>query len=205
MWDERYSEEDYVYGKEPNRFLVSVVTMLEPGKTLCLAEGEGRNAVYLASLGFDVLAIDASSVGLEKARRLAEERSVTIETKQVDLADFDMGEATYENIVSMFCHLEPALRRRVHASVVRALRPGGMFVLEAFRPEQLKHSSGGPKEPELLMSAQDVIGELAGLEMVRVGEVERRLDEGKYHQGLGSLLEIVARKPYVHVARGAVH
>lgn len=205
MWDARYSEDDYAYGKEPNRFLVSVVAMLEPGKTLCLAEGEGRNAVYLASLGFDVLAVDASSVGLEKAKRLAEERGVTIETKQVDLAEFDMGDETYENIVSMFCHVEPSLRRQVHASVVRALRPGGMFVLEAFRPEQLKHSSGGPKDPALLMSAEDVTRELAGLEMIRVGEVERRLDEGKYHQGLGSLLEIVARKRHVHVTRVAVH
>jgi SAM-dependent methyltransferase len=205
MWDERFSEDEYAYGKEPNRFLVSIVTMLEPGKTLCLAEGEGRNAVYLASLGFEVLAVDASAVGLEKARDLARERGVTIVTVQADLADFDMGEETYENIVSVFCHVEPSLRRKIHANVVRALRPGGMFVLEAFRPEQLNFSSGGPKRRELLMSAEDVTRELAGLDMVRVGQLERRLNEGPYHQGPGALLEILARKRYVHRPRGAVH
>jgi SAM-dependent methyltransferase len=205
MWDERYSEDDYAYGKEPNRFLVSIVSMLERGKTLCLAEGEGRNAVYLASLGFDVLAVDASAVGLEKAQRLARERGVTIATQQVNLAEFDPGEATFDNIVSVFCHVEPRVRRRVHAGVVRALRSGGMFVLEAFRPEQLGYASGGPKSLELLMSADDVIRELAGLEMVRVGQVERRLNEGKYHQGIGAMLEILARKRHEHHPMGAMH
>jgi SAM-dependent methyltransferase len=205
MWNARYSEEGYAYGKEPNRFLESVVTLLAPGKTLCLAEGEGRNAVYLATLGFEVIAVDSSAIGLGKAHQLASERGVTISTKLVDLAEFDMGCEVYENIVSIFCHVEPNLRRKVHANVVRALRPGGMFVLEAFRPEQQKHTSGGPKDPTWLMSADDVIAEISGLEVVRVGQVERMLHEGKYHQGLGSMLELVARKRHHHQPLGAVH
>jgi SAM-dependent methyltransferase len=204
-WDELYARDGYAFGTDPNGFLVSVATMLQQGPTLCLAAGEGRNAVYLASLGFDVLAVDASAVGLAKAERLARERCVELRTARADLLDFDMGDACFENIVSVFCHVPSRLRRRVHAGVVRALRPGGMFILEAFRPEQLEFNSGGPTQLDLLMSSDDVQAELQGLEMVRVGRVIRRLSEGSGHNGQAAVLEIVARKPYVHQPRGAVN
>jgi SAM-dependent methyltransferase len=204
-WDELYSRDGYAYGTEPNGFLVSVATILQRGPTLCLAAGEGRNAVYLASMGFEVLAIDASAVGLAKANRLAREQGVRLATQQVDLHDFDMGEACFENIVSVFCHVPSRLRRRVHAGVVRALRPGGMFLLEAFRPEQLEFASGGPLQLDLLMSREQVEAELQGLEMVRVGRVVRTLSEGSCHNGHAAVLDIVARKPYVHLPRGAAN
>jgi SAM-dependent methyltransferase len=202
MYDEPFSE---VYGKEPNRFLVSTVTMMQPGPTLTLAEGEGRNAVYLASLGFDVLAVDVSGVGLAKASRLAIEQGVRIATQEIDLADYDMGDEQFENIVSVFCHVPPRIRRRVHANVVRALRPGGLFLLEAFRQEQIKFSSGGPTQLDLLVTREQVVGELAGLEMIRVGEVIRKLCEGRCHLGCSAVLDIVARKPYVHRPRGPLN
>ncbi len=204
-WDELYSRDGYAYGTEPNGFLVSVATMLQRGPTLCLAAGEGRNAVYLASMGFEVLAVDASAVGLTKAERLAQDQGVRLATQQVDLHDFDMGEACFENIVSVFCHVPSRLRRRVHAGVVRALRPGGMFLLEAFRPEQLEFKSGGPVQLDLLMSREQVEAELQGLEMIRVGRVVRTLNEGSCHNGHAAVLDIVARKPHVHHPRGAVH
>jgi SAM-dependent methyltransferase len=204
-WDALYAQDDYAYGTEPNGFLESTVTMLQQGPTLCLAAGEGRNAVYLAALGFDVLAVDASAVGLAKAERLARERGVQIRTEQADLAEFDLGTACYENIVSIFCHVASPLRRRVHAGVVRALRPGGMFLLEVFRPEQLEFSSGGPKQLDLLVTREQAQAELAGLEMVRVGRVIRKLSEGTCHNGQAAVLDIVARKPYVHQPRGPVN
>jgi SAM-dependent methyltransferase len=204
-WDELYARDGYAYGTEPNGFLVSVATMLQQGPTLCLAAGEGRNAVYLASLGFDVLAVDASAAGLAKAERLARERNVSIRTEQVDFQDYDLGEACFENVVSVFCHVPSRLRRRVHAGVVRALRPGGMLILEAFRPEQLEFNSGGPTQLDLLMSCEAVQAELQGLEMVRVGRVIRRLSEGSCHNGRAAVLEIIARKAYVHHPRGAVN
>jgi SAM-dependent methyltransferase len=202
MYDELFSEEEYVCGKEPNGFLASAATMMQRGPTLSLAEGEGSNAVYLASLGFDVLAVDASAVDLAKAARLASECGVSIRTQHSDLADLEMGEEQFENIVSVFCHVPPRLRRRLHANVVRALRPGGVFLLEAFRPEQLRFSSGGPTQLELLVTREQVIGELTGLEMIRVGEVIRKLCEGEYHIGCSAVLDIIARKPYVHRPRG---
>jgi SAM-dependent methyltransferase len=204
-WDELYARDGYAYGTEPNGFVASVATMMQSGPTLCLGAGEGRNAVYLASLGFDVLAIDASAVGLAKAERLAREQSVRLKTECADLASFDMGEACFQNIVSVFLHVPSRLRRRIHANVVRALRPGGLFLLEAFRPEQLEQKSGGPEQLDVLMSRASVQAELTGLEMIRVGRVIRRLNEGSCHNGLAAVLEVIARKPHVHQPRGAVH
>lgn len=204
-WDNLYAEEGYAFGKEPNGYLAAMTPMLKHGKTLCLGAGEGRNAVYLASLGFDVLAVDASAIGLAKAERLASEVGVKIETHLEDLATFDMGDEQFENIVSVFCHVPSTLRRRLHSAAVRALRPGGMFLLEAFRSLQLGMASFGPTELDLLMDRGPVELELAGLEMIRVGEVIRLLDEGRCYSGRGAVLELIARKPHVHRPLGAVH
>lgn len=204
-WDNLYAQEGYAFGKEPNGFVVAMTPMLQRGRTLCLGAGEGRNAVYLASLGFDVLAVDASAIGLAKAERLALEVGVKIETLQEDLASFNMGDERFENIVSVFCHVPSTLRRRLHSGAIRALRPGGMFLLEAFRSMQLALATGGPTELDQMMDRGPIELELAGLEMIRVGEVIRLLDEGRCYRGLGAVLELIARKPHVHRPRGAVH
>jgi SAM-dependent methyltransferase len=137
MWDQRYSSDTYVYGTEPNGFLVTAAARLPPGKVLCLGEGEGRNAVWLAAQGHEVTAVDASGVGLRKAQRLAAERGVTIATVHADLAAFDIEPGTWDGIVSIFCHLPPALRADVHRRCVAGLRPGGVLLLEAYTPRQL--------------------------------------------------------------------
>jgi len=194
MWDERYSEEGWAYGVEPNDFVKQVCADMPPGKALCLAEGQGRNAVYLAQLGFDVTALDLSAIGLKGARELARIKGVRIDTKQVDLSDYELGEQQWDLIVAIFAHFPPELRRDVHRRVVRALKPGGHFVLEAYTPDQLKHGTGGPRDEAWLMSVPMLREELVGMEFSFLEEGERTLAEGKHHQGVGATVQLLARR-----------
>lgn len=195
MWDQRYAVDDYVYGKKPNDFLAEVSGGLAPGKVLCLAEGEGRNAVFLAGMGHAVTAVDDSAVGLEKARKLAAERGVEIAVRVADLADFVIEPASWDAVVAIFCHLPPNVRRLVHRRVVDGLRPGGRFILEAYTPRQLQFKTGGPPTVELLMTLADLKEELAGLDFEIAEEIERDIHEGRFHFGRGAVARIVARKP----------
>ena len=195
MWEERYSQAEYVYGKHPNDFLAENVQHIPQGRVLCLAEGEGRNAVFLAEQGYDVLAVDASRAGLVKAQALASERQVNIETVVSDLADFDIAENSYHGVVSIFCHLPMALRSIVHEKVARGLRPGGVLILEAYTPDQLKYKTGGPPVEELTMRLVDLKHELAGLKFVSAIECARDIQEGVYHQGMGAVVQLIAKKP----------
>lgn len=192
LWNERYASEEYVYGTQPNDFLASVVERLPMGRVLCLAEGEGRNAVFLAEQGFDVVAVDSASVGLDKARHLSGRRGVHIDTVVSDLADYDIVPETWDAIVAIFCHLPPPLRREVHARAVTGLRPGGAFVLEAYTPAQLKHGTGGPPVVELMMSLAELKQELAGLRFEHAIETERDIQEGRFHAGIGAVVQVLA-------------
>lgn len=194
FWDERYAQTGFIYGAEPNEFLASVADQIPSGPVLTLAEGEGRNGLFLAGLGYDVTAVDQSEVGLAKARRLAEERGLSIKTQQADLADYSIEPGAWSGIVSIFCHLPKSIRLPLHAAVVRGLRPGGVFILEAYTPQQLGRGTGGPQSIELLTSLDDLKRELAGLEFLRAQEVERVVREGQYHTGLASVVQIVARR-----------
>lgn len=135
MWDERYSAEEYVYGTSPNNFLEANFSSIPKGKVLSLAEGEGRNAVFLAKQGYSVTAVDASLVGLNKARKLAEDNGVVIEFIQADLADYDLGENQWDGIVSIFCPLPSSVRKQLHKKVVAGLKPNGVFLIEAYTPD----------------------------------------------------------------------
>ncbi len=163
MWDARYAEPGHAYGTEPNDFLVATARRFIPagGEVLSLGEGEGRNATYLASLGFRVTGVDGSRVGLEKARALAARRGVTIETVVADLAAYSLGTGRWDGIVSVWCHTPSALRRRLHRSVVEALRPGGVFLLESYTPAQLAYETGGPRDADMLLSLATAREELA--------------------------------------------
>lgn len=194
-WDERYAVEDYVYGTEPNAFLAEAVRGLAPGRALCLAEGEGRNAVFLASLGHQVLATDASAVGLTKAERLAERRGVALETRVSDLALFQIEPESWDLVVSIFCHVPPALRQDLHRRVVAGIKPGGRLILEAYTPRQLELATGGPPTAALMMRLVDLREELAGLEFVHAAETEREIHEGRLHVGLGAVVQVVGVKP----------
>jgi len=194
MWDLRYSNAEYVYGTTPNEFLVSVADQIPRGKVLSLAEGEGRNAVYLSELGCKVLGVDTSAVGLSKAQRLAEERGVTIETRVANLADFHIEPDSWDAIVSIFCHLPSGIRSSVHHKVVAGLRPGGVFVLEAYTPTQLKLKTGGPPTADMTMTLKLLRTELAGLRFIHARELEREVIEGKFHTGRGAVVQVVAVK-----------
>jgi len=196
-WDERFDRDAYVYGTEPNDFLRSFAEKLPPppARVLSLAEGEGRNGVFLASLGYQVTGVDASAVGLAKARKLAEERGVSIETVQSALEDYEIDAASWDVVISIFCHLPPELRRKVHRSVVEGLRPGGMVLLEAYTPDQLRHGTGGPPRLELLYTAEMLREDFDGLEFLHLEEFERDVTEGLLHTGMAAVVQVLARKP----------
>lgn len=194
MWDERYSAEGYAYGKEANDFLRERHAAIPKGRVLSLAEGEGRNAVFLAQRGYAVTAIDSSAVGLKKAEALARECGVEIDCVQADLADYDPGEECWEGVVSIFCPLPAPLRARMYRRAVAALRPGGVFLLEAYRPEQLAYGTGGGKSAEAMTTQASLLSDLAGLEFLHLAELEREIIEGTFHTGLGAVVQALAVK-----------
>lgn len=194
-WDERYAHEAFFYGAEPNDFLVQQCHRIPAGgSVLCLAEGEGRNAVYLAQQGFTVTGVDSSAVGLEKAQRLAHERGVRIHTVVADLADYEMGTNAWDAIVSIWCHLPQPLRSGVHQRAVQALRPGGVLILEAYHPEQLTYKTGGPPVVELLMTVEDLRKEFQGLDLHIAQEIIRDVREGRGHHGMSAVTQILGVK-----------
>jgi len=195
MWNERYGAAGYAYGTAPNDFLAASAAHIARGRVLALADGEGRNGVHLATLGYRVTSVDASSVGLDKARRLATERGVVIDAVCADLADFEVNPSSWEGVVSIFCHLPPPLRRRVYAQVVHGLVPGGVLVLEAYTPRQLLHGTGGPSVAELMPTLEALREELAGLEFLHAVETEREIHEGALHNGTSAVVQVIARRP----------
>jgi len=194
-FDQRYAADAFFYGTEPNRFLVEASALLPPtAEILSLGEGEGRNAVYLASLGHRVHALDESAVGLAKAGRLAADRGVSITTECVDLAHYAIERGRWDVIVSIWCHVDSALRRRLHAEAVRGLRPGGVYVLEAYTPAQIGRGTGGPSDPDLMPTAAQLDTELTGLEILRSAELERDVHEGQGHRGYSAVVQWIGRR-----------
>lgn len=194
FWNNRFSIGDYVYGEAPNAFVAEVASQIPAGPVLCLAEGEGRNAVYLAALGHEVTAVDQSNVGMAKAERLAAKRGVKIKTVVSDLANHHIAANAWAGIVATFAHLPSGLRRRIHREVAQGLLPGGVFILEAYTPAQLKYDTGGPKSRELLMTEAGLREELAGLQFLITREFERNVTEGGVHTGRGAVVQILARR-----------
>lgn len=194
MWDEVYSGKDYAYGKTPNDFLRDNYQQIPNKKVLCLAEGEGRNAVFLAQQGYQVTAVDLSAVGLQKAQKLAAEKNVHIQTIVADLNHFDLGKAQWDGIVSIFCHLPPEMRKQLFHRVEKALKPNGILLLEAYRPEQLNYQSGGPSKEEMLISKQHLQTELANLNFKHLLEIDRNVVEGSHHSGRAAVVQAIAEK-----------
>ena len=155
-WNERFAKEGFAYGSQENKFLRDSVHYLQKGQILSLGEGEGRNAVYLASLGFDVTAIDYSDVGLEKTQKRAKEANVTIHTIQADLTNYDFGNACWQGIVSIYFHIHKDQRSKIHRGCVDALAPKGTFLLESYSTDQLKFGTGGPPNIDLLLDLDEL-------------------------------------------------
>lgn len=194
MWDERYDIEEYAYGTKPNEFLEENFNRIPKGRVLSLAEGEGRNAVFLAKQGYSVTAVDGSIVGLNKARKLAEENGVAIEFVQADLADYDLGENDWDGIVSIFVPLPSALRKTLYKKVEAALKPNGVFLIEAYTPAQLNHGTGGGNSEDTMQTKESLSLELANLKFSHLTELEREVIEGVYHTGIGAVVQAIASK-----------
>ena len=194
-WDARYAEPGWAFGTEPNDFLRDQAHHLPPGRVLCLAEGEGRNAVWLAGQGYAVTAVDASSAGLEKAKQLARERNVRITRVCADLASYVIEPGAWQGIVSIFAHVPPEVRQRVHAGVLAGLAPGGVLLLEAYRPLQLGRGTGGPSDDARMLDLERLRPELGALEWLLARELDRDVLEGRCHTGSASVVQLVARRP----------
>jgi 2-polyprenyl-3-methyl-5-hydroxy-6-metoxy-1,4-benzoquinol methylase len=200
FWDALYGETDYAYGTKPNRFLTEQQSRLKPGiKTLVVGDGEGRNGVWLATQGLDVLSIDLSPVGLAKAQVLATQQQVQLQTRCADLTTWDWALAEYDLVVSIYVHFAPEVRHRMHRSMLTAIKPGGLIILEAFNPNQLQYQleydSGGPKIREMLYEPEMLRQDFAGGEILELSETITELDEGQYHDGKASVIRLVLQKP----------
>jgi len=194
-WDQRFATKEFVYGEQANDFLRQHAAGLAAGQALCLAEGEGRNAVFLAELGHQVCAQDISPIGLGKAKALAQRKGVNITTLCCDLAALDLKPNSLDLIAAIWMHVEPELRATVFEQSVEALRPGGHLLIEAYRPQQLNFSSGGPARKELLIDAAQLQQELAALEPLILQEIERTISEGNAHQGRSAVVQFFGRRP----------
>lgn len=196
MWDEKFSREGYFYGFEPNVFIESNTALLAPqGKVLCLGEGEGRNAVYLADKGFQVTALDASAVGMTKALALASKRGVSFNVELLDLEQWNPKES-YDAIVTSYLHLEEPLRTQAFRKAVASLSTGGYFIGEFFSLAQIPRESGGPKKPSLLYTLESLesIFSTEDCKIVELQEYDVPLDEGNGHQGDALVIRVIIKK-----------
>ncbi len=196
FWDEKFGAQEWLYGTEPNAFIRANADRLTPqGRVLCLAEGEGRNAAFLAALGHSVLAVDFSARALEKARALAADRGVAIETEQADLTGWTCAE-TFDAITATYLHLPADQAREVFEKLLLQLKPGGVFMGEFFAKAQLNYSSGGPQDPALLYEAAlfEALSEHPELHLSYLEEAIVHLDEGPGHRGEGAVVRVVIQR-----------
>jgi SAM-dependent methyltransferase len=196
MWDERYSIDDYLFGTEPAAFLVAHAHLLKPGmRTLVVADGEGRNSVFLAQQGVEVVAMDASPVGVAKARKLAEERGVEVDFRIADIMTWEWTPDAYDLVVAIFIQfLTPQQRPAVFDGMQRTLRPGGRLLLHGYRPEQVALGTGGPPDPTH-MYTEDLLHEAFGaMDIERLESYDADIQEGTGHAGTSALIDLVARK-----------
>lgn len=195
IWDQRYGGEAYFYGTEPNAFLVSQQALLKPGmKCLAVADGEGRNGVWLAEQGLDVLSVDASPVAQAKAQKLALRRGVQMRFGQVDLLQW-AGDELYDVVAAIFIQfVGPDLRPQQFANLKQHLKPGGLLLLQGYTPKQLEFKTGGPSQVENLYT-EPMLRELcADMEILHLREHDSVIREGEGHNGLSALIDLVARK-----------
>lgn len=196
-WNKRFSAEGYVFGTGPNAFLAAQKSRLAPGMAaLSVADGEGRNSVWIARQGLRVTAFDFSPVGLAKAKKLAREAGVSVDYRLSEVNDWDWDAARYDVIAAIFVQFTPPpARARMFAGMMRALNPGGLLFLEGYRPEQLRYATGGPKQVENLYTEALLRESFAALEIVHLASYDAEVDEGGGHQGMSALIDLVARRP----------
>lgn len=194
FWNERFGAEEYLYGKEPNVFLKQELENLTPGKILFPAEGEGRNAVYAATLGWQVDALDSSEVGKAKAEKLAIEKKVNINYELVNLKYHKFPKEQYDVVAIIYFHLPSDCRKDVYNEAIGALKSGGKLILELFDKEQFKVPYAGPKDEDLLYSLEDAVSDFIDLGFEKLSKETIQMNEGSGHKGTGYVIRFVGVK-----------
>jgi SAM-dependent methyltransferase len=204
FWDDRYSAAEYLYGTEPSDFVAERCSVLPAGgEILCLADGEGRNGVFLAKKGMRVTGVDSSAVGLAKAARLAADCKVPYTTTLADLSVWELGEARWDGVVSIWAHLPAPIRAALHPRLARALRPGGVLLLEHYHPRQIGYGTGGPPDPAMMLTLEELDAAFAGWSRVHAFEGERVVIEGNGHGGKSYVTQAILRKPQPNTPSGS--
>lgn len=199
FWNERYRQNEFAYGEEPNGFLKEQLAKLQPGSILFPAEGEGRNAVYAAQSGWQVSAFDISEEGKKKAERLAAKKGVTIDYQVGDLSVLNYAGEQFDAVALIFAHFPPEIRIAYHTHFRNFLKTGGVVILEAFSKKHIEFNSnnqkvGGPKDISQLYSIEEIEADFRGFEILELTETEIELNEGLYHIGRGSVIRFVGQK-----------
>lgn len=194
-WNQKYSTEEYKYGKEPNQFLKSELHGLQPGKILFVGEGEGRNAVYAATQGWSVDAIDFSEEGKRKAEKLAGEFSVNINYRVIDFTEYTPEAGLYNTVGIFYVHPEEGQREALFDKLINTLAPGGRIIFECFAKEQIGYSSGGPNSEEQLYSLEEVVNYFIDLDFIKLSREKIYLNEGSGHRGEGVVIRFIAVNP----------
>jgi Cyclopropane fatty acid synthase and related methyltransferases len=197
FWNARYAVDDYIFGTAPNAFLASQAALIQPGqRVLSIADGEGRNSVWLAEHGAQVHAIDVSPVALAKAAALASARAVAIEFEEADLLHWDWPHARYDLVVAIFIQFAPPpLRERIIAGIKLCLKPGGTLILQGYTPRQIAYATGGPGNAANMYTAEILRGWFGDWHIALLHEHDTVISEGSHHHGLSALIDLVAQKP----------
>ncbi len=200
FWEKRYGGEGFAFGTSPNEFLKAQAHRLGPGmRALVPGDGEGRNGVWLAGEGLIVDTVDISAKAVAKAKALAAARGVSINAVQADLTTWAWPACIYDVVAAIYVHFTDAERPAMHKAMFDALKPGGLFILEAFHPDQIEmqksEHSGGPKTPDMLYSAAKLRSDLPDAEFLLLDETVVDLDEGHRHKGRGAVVRMIARRP----------
>jgi len=195
-WNQRFSAPDYVFGTAPNAFLAANAARLKAGqRALCVADGEGRNSVWLAEQGLDVTAFDFSPIGLDKARRLAATRGVSVQYELASVYDWSWPVAVFDVVAAIFVQFaDPPMRTFMFERMARALKPGGLLLVEGYTPKQLQYGTGGPKQVDQLYTERLLRESFRGFDVLELREYEAELDEGSRHRGMSAVIDLVARK-----------
>ena len=195
-WESWFATPDYIFGMEPNVFLAAQKALLpKRGRALAVADGEGRNGVWLAQQGLDVLSVDFSPTAQAKARALAQARGVAIATALIDIARYDWPDAAFDVVIDIFTQFsDPDERAAKFAGIRRALKPGGLLLLQGYRPEQLAYGTGGPKCAANMYTRALLEQEFAGLERILIEEYDAEMHEGSAHDGMAAVIELVGWK-----------
>jgi SAM-dependent methyltransferase len=197
FWNERFDKEEFIFGKEPNEYLVEQTTQyLKPGNSvLCIADGEGRNGVWLAKQGMQVTGFDVSDIALMKANQFAKDNQVEIQYSLCDTDGFDWQANAYDAVIGIFIQFaDPVMRTRIFQQVHRALKPGGIFILQGYTPKQLEYKTGGPSLIEHLYTEEMIRDLSQEFEILNLICYEKELSEGARHTGMSALLGMVAKK-----------